>query len=159
MQLSSLRLFIAAALLATVVRAHDTHAPTTEVNKSFLSQYEVVRAALAADDLAGAKKAAATLAGAPSQPAATVDAVKSLAQADSIKAARDAFKVVSKRAVHLAEDQAGYFHAHCPMVPNKEGDWVQTTKTINNPYFGKSMLTCRSIIVDGARCRSDLHIH
>lgn len=31
------------------------------------------------------------------------------------------------------------------MVEGGEGDWVQTTTKINNPYFGKAMLTCGSI--------------
>ena len=46
------------ALLGHPAQAHDKNAPLTDAQKSFLSQYEAVRAALATDDLAAAKKAA-----------------------------------------------------------------------------------------------------
>ena len=136
---------LATATFAAVAHAHDTSTPITEVNRNFLGLYEGVSAALAADDLAAAKKAATAIPTAAPQPAATLEAAKTIAAASSLKAAREAFKILSKRAVHVAENQAGFYHAHCPMVPNSEGDWVQTTKTINNPYFGKSMAKCGSI--------------
>lgn len=117
-----------------------------------LNQYEAVRVALASDDLAAAKKAATVVEkdlvvvakdDTKAQPAA--DAAKKLAGADSLKTAREAFKALSKRAVHLAGSQKGYYVANCPMVKGGEGDWVQTSKQISNPYFGKAMLTCGSI--------------
>lgn len=146
------------ALLGSVAQAHDKNAPLNDEQKAFLSQYEAVRAALAADDLAGVKKAAAAVVTEsktpPTEPltpeqkerqdsfAATV---KKIATADSLATARDAFKPLSKRAIHYAEGKPGYFVAHCPMVANNEGDWVQVSKAISNPYFGKAMLTCGSI--------------
>lgn len=146
------------ALLGLTVRAHDKNAPLNDEQKAFLSQYESVRAALAADDLAATRKAAAAVAtesnAAPAEPltpeqrerqAAFTATVKKIASADSLEAARDAFKQLSKRAVHLVEGKPGYHVAHCPMVPNKEGVWVQTSMEISNPYFGKAMLTCGSI--------------
>jgi hypothetical protein len=143
MKLIRLLTVLAAAPLASTAFAQDAKSEMTESNKGFLAQYEAVRAALAADDLAGAKKVAAEIT--QSQPAATLDAAKALANADSLNSARDAFKILSKQAVHLAKNQTGYYHAYCPMVPNKEGDWVQTTKTISNPYMGKKMPKCGSI--------------
>ena len=71
--------------------------------------------------------------------------VKKLATADSPVAARGAFKALSRRAIHLAEGREGYHVAHCPMVSKDEGYWVQITKAISNPYFGKAMLICGSI--------------
>jgi hypothetical protein len=146
------------ALLGLTVRAHDKNAPLNDEQKAFLSQYESVRAALAADDLAATKMAAGAMTtepkATPAEPmtpeqkerqvvfAATV---KKIASADSLAAARDAFKQLSKRAVHFAEGKPGYYVAHCPMVPNNEGDWIQTSKEIANPYFGKGMLTCGRI--------------
>lgn len=62
-----------------------------------------------------------------------------------MKDAREVFKSFSKRAVHVAEGKPGYYLAHCPMVPNDEGNWVQVTKRISNPYMGKAMATCGSI--------------
>lgn len=140
------------ALLGLTAQAHDKNAPLTDAQKSFLSQYEVVRAALASDDLAAAKKAAtvvekdlAVVAKKDAKAQAGADAAKKLAAADSLKTAREAFKALSKRAVHLADSQKGYYIANCPMVEDGEGAWVQTTKNINNPYLGKAMLTCGSI--------------
>lgn len=146
------------ALLGSAARAHDKNAPLNDEQKTFLTQYESVRAALAADDLAATKKAAAALTTEsktpPAEPltpeqkerqAAFTSTVKKIASADSLATARDAFKQLSKRAVHFAEGKPGYFVAHCSMVENNEGDWVQVTKSVSNPYFGKSMLTCGSI--------------
>jgi len=156
--MKSLRYLVFAlfALGAAVAQAHDKNAPLTDAQKLFLNQYESVRAALAADDLAAAKKAAQTIvaSASPEAPAKEgeakheggyIAAAKSLSTADSLESARDAFKTVSKRAVHLAGNQKGFYHAHCPMVPNEEGDWVQTTKKISNPYMGKKMATCGTI--------------
>jgi membrane fusion protein, copper/silver efflux system len=119
-------------------------AALTDAQKTFLAKYEPVRAALAADDLAKAKSAAADLAAVPAGNDAQA-AAKKLSTAASLKDARDAFKTVSKRAVEVAAGQPGYFHALCPMVPGNQGHWVQKTDKIDNPYFGKSMLTCGSI--------------
>lgn len=153
--MKSIRLLLALApvsLLGSAAYAHDKSAPLDAGQKAFLTQYEAVRAALAADNLAAAKTAAAPLAkdlaavaqeSTKAQPAA--DAAKKLASAGSLAAARDAFKAVSKRAVHYATGKEGYFVANCPMVDGGEGDWVQTSNKISNPYFGKAMLTCGSI--------------
>ena len=66
-----------------------------------------------------------------------------LAQAKDIKAARQAFKPLSASLVkYLADNKAGrgiYHEAYCPMV---KASWLQTEKTIKNPYMGKEMLTC-----------------
>ena len=119
------------ALLGLTAQAHDKRAPLTDAQKSFLSQYEPVRAALAADDLATVKKAAtvvekdlAVIAKDEPKAQSAADAAKKLAGADSLKTAREAFKALSKRAVHLAGSQKGYYIANCPMVEGGEGDWV-----------------------------------
>lgn len=141
------------ALLGSAAHAHDKNAPLDNDQKQFLAQYELVRAALAADDLAAAKKAAAVVAAMPvihhengvDAPPGYVQDARKFADAKSLQDARDVFKSFSKRAVHVAEGKPGYYVAHCPMVPNNEGDWIQTSKEIANPYFGKDMLTCGSI--------------
>jgi hypothetical protein len=143
---------VLAALLSLAAQAHDKNAPLNDKQKQFLAQYEAVRAALAADDLPAAQNAAIVIAEHAGHAAATdkhaqakVDAATHLARADGLAAAREAFKALSKQATHLADGQKGYYLAHCPMVPNEEGDWVQTTKKISNPYMGKAMATCGSI--------------
>ena len=151
--MKAIRLITALALTglsAVASRAHDKSAPLNAGQKQFLSDYEAVRAALAADDLTAAQKAAAVLADDANQVTeqkakAHGEMAIKLARAANLEAAREAFKTLSKAAVHLAEGKEGYYVAHCPMVPNDEGDWVQTTKRINNPYQGKAMLTCGSI--------------
>lgn len=136
MKLLPLLRLLAATPVASVAFAEQAAAPLTAAHQTFLSQYEAVRAALASDDLEAAKKAASSLTG---------ETAKAIAGADSLKSAREAFKSLSKDALKIAKGQPGYFHAHCPMVPGRQGDWVQTNKTINNPYFGKSMLKCGEI--------------
>ncbi|MBI2814461.1 MAG: DUF3347 domain-containing protein [Opitutae bacterium] len=141
------------ALLASAAQAHDKNAPLDNDQKLFLAQYELVRAALAADDLAAARKAAAVVAampvihhenGADAPPGYVLDARK-LATTQSLQEAREVFKSFSKRAVHVAQGKPGYYVAHCPMVPEDKGDWVQTTRAISNPYLGRAMATCGSI--------------
>ena len=153
--MKNIRIVIAVVLtafLGVVARAHDKNAGLDVGMKVFLAQYEKIHAALAADDLAAAKAAASPLAKdlaavakeqTKAQPAA--EAAQNLASATSLTEAREAFKAVSKRAVHYADGQKGFYIAHCPMVEGGDGDWVQTSKAISNPYLGKSMPTCGSI--------------
>jgi hypothetical protein len=127
------------ALFATFAHAEDKPVAPSD-QRTFLSQYESVRAALASDDLSAAKQAATTITAASNSTNA-----KTLAAAETLPAAREAFKGLSQEALKASAGQPGYYHAHCPMVPNDEGDWVQTSKKISNPYFGKKMATCGSI--------------
>jgi Cu(I)/Ag(I) efflux system membrane fusion protein len=124
-----------------------------EADKAFLRHYATLHSALAADDLAEAKKAAAeavrslTPGGTGGEDVKPVaEAARAMADASSIKAAREAFKVISKYAVKITSGVKGYYHANCPMVPKGGGDWVQTTDEIRNPYYGKAMLTCGAIV-------------
>lgn len=118
------------ALLTLAAAARLSAADLAPADQEFLSKYEPVRAALAADDLAAAKKAAASL----PEPGAP-----KLVAAGDLAAARTEFAALSARAVTLARTTTGYYVVHCPMA-NK--DWVQQNKTISNPYEGKEMLTC-----------------
>ena len=107
-------------------------ADLTESDKRVLVNYEKVHAALVADDLAGAKKVANDLDAAGA----------ALAQSETLDAARAAFVALSDQAVKIAAGQPGYYVLHCPMVKH---DWVQTSKTVANPYGGKRMVTCGEI--------------
>jgi len=119
---------VAITLAISNLRAADL----SESDKQFLAQYEKVRAGLAADNLADAKKAATDLgeAGIP------------LANTDSIMMARKEFATLSDQAIKLASGQGGYYVVNCPMLKK---DWVQTSTKISNPYAGSSMLTCGSV--------------
>ena len=101
----------------------------SDKDKQFLVAYDKVHTALVADDLSGAKAAAADLG----------DAGTELAKSNSLKEARAAFEKLSAQAKQLAAGQPGYHVFHCPMLKK---DWVQTSTTTANPYGGKDMVSC-----------------
>ena len=107
-------------------------APLTDQNKQFLAAYDKVHHALVADDLAGAKKAAAELGTSGAE----------LSKSNSLDEARAAFSKLSDQAEKLAAGQSGYYVMHCPM---KNKDWVQTSEKVENPYGGKEMLSCGEV--------------
>jgi hypothetical protein len=113
-----------------------------DMKNEILSSYVKVSAALAADDFAGAKAAAATVAEHANMSdkhkgiAAKANAV---AKAKDIAAARESFKSLSASVEPLAAGEKGYVVMNCPMA---RADWIQTSKDVRNPYYGKSMLTC-----------------
>jgi hypothetical protein len=119
---------ICAAFGSAMVQA----APLSETDKQFLSRYERIRSALAADNLAAAKTAAGDL----GEEGAT------LTKSNSLKEARTVFEKLSDKATRLAAGQSGYYVVNCPML--KKG-WVQTNDKIANPYYGKEMATCGEI--------------
>ena len=123
-------LMSALALVAFAVSLNATQ--LTDDNKKFLAAYDKVHHALAADDLSGAKTAAADLGSDGSE----------LAKSSSLKDGRAAFEKLSVKAKQLAAGQPGYHVYHCPML-NK--DWVQTSTTTANPYGGKEMVGCGEI--------------
>jgi hypothetical protein len=104
----------------------------SDQDKKFLTSYEKIHIALAADDLAGAKTAATELG----------ESGNDIAKANSLKDARTGFEKISVHAKTITAGQSGYHIAHCPML-NK--DWVQTSTTISNPYGGKEMIGCGEI--------------
>lgn len=138
--------------------AHEKGAALNAEQKNYLALYEPIRAALAADDLAGAKKAAAALAAAPQEKASSeaetkrlatnLEASKKLASAGSLSDARDAFRILSRKASHLAEGLSGYTRFVCPDIPNDDGKWVQKSDTPSNPYQGKAKAKSGKKIVD-----------
>src|SRR5881227_3162034 len=123
-------LFAAIALGMSALLGHAAN--LSDHDKKFLTSYEKIHTALAADDLAGAKAAATDLG----------DSGNDIAKANSLKDARAGFEKLSARAKTIVANQSGYHVAHCPML-NK--DWVQTSTTISNPYGGKGMVGCGEI--------------
>ncbi len=116
---------LALAALALPLQA----AELSSTDKEFLSNYEKLHVALAADDLPGAKKAATEMG----------EKGKAIASAEKIETARAEFGKMSEDAIEMAKGQDGYYVAHCPMLKKS---WVQTSTAITNPYAGSSMLTC-----------------
>jgi hypothetical protein len=121
-----------AAVCIALTSATANTAKLSDKNKQFLTSYERVHTALAADDLDGAKAAAGELG---------TDGGE-LSKSSSLKDARAAFEKLSAKAKQLAAGQSGYHVYHCPML-NK--DWVQTSTTTANPYGGKEMVGCGEI--------------
>ncbi len=142
----SLGLIVAAGFVAGTANLSAAMAagpkPLSAADTQFLAQYEAVRASLAADDLAGAKAAAAKIDG--------HKVAAAIAEAKTLDQARQAFEHLSMVAVKMVQGQSGYFVAHCPMyrVDGKWAHWVQTNETISNPYMGKMSPTCGSIMKD-----------
>ena len=125
--------FITFAVVCVALTSATAHAANlSDKDKQFLSSYEKVHSALAADDLNGAKAAANDLG----------DEGAELSKSSSLKDARAAFEKLSAKAKQLAAGQSGYHVYHCPML-NK--DWVQTSTTTANPYGGKEMVGCGEI--------------
>ena len=104
----------------------------SESDKFFLADYEKMRAALAADDLAKSNEVAAEL---------TADGFPA-AKSETLERARAEFVKLSETAITTAAKQPGYYVVHCPMLNR---DWVQTSKQISNPYGGKDLLNCGQI--------------
>lgn len=124
---------LAAMTFAVIAFAVSLQAATlSDQDKQFLTAYGKAHDALVADDLGGAKKAAIDLG-----PDGT-----ELNKSTSLDEARSAFGKLSEKAVKLANGQPGYYVAHCPM---KNKDWVQTSRTVANPYGGKEMISCGEI--------------
>jgi hypothetical protein len=127
----TLRILMSAVALCSMISSLSA-AALSDQNKQFLATYDKVHRALVADDLDGAKKAAAALGTSGNE----------LANSKSLDAARSAFAKLSAEAEKIAAGQSGYYIVHCPMLKK---DWVQTSTTIANPYGGKDMLTCGEI--------------
>jgi Cu(I)/Ag(I) efflux system membrane fusion protein len=70
---------------------------------------------------------------------------------ENINGVREAFRTVSNALIELEKNfghkgSKKHFVAFCPMAfDNKGGSWLQTEKTINNPYYGAAMLRCGEI--------------
>jgi len=66
----------------------------------------------------------------------------------TIEEARLSFKPISKSILQLAAQargegmEASYIHYYCSMVPGGEGDWLQPSPPLANPYWGSKMLRC-----------------
>jgi hypothetical protein len=122
----------------------------SEMSRAVLDPYLKIQAALADDTMDGVKANAgevATAATALGAPAMKIDtAALQLASAAEIEDARDKFGALSEAidgymtGLKLKAPE-GVKVAFCPMVHKP---WLQTASAIDNPYYGKSMLSCGS---------------
>ncbi|CAN5865792.1 hypothetical protein BH24ACI5_BH24ACI5_28720 [soil metagenome] len=116
----------------------------SDVAKTF-EHYEAIRVALADDELkgvAGHARALAPLAEAIGGPEAR-KAAAGIGEARDIKVARERFGVLSASLLPKFEAASleGVHLFTCGMVSQS---WAQRGQKVQNPYMGKSMLTCGS---------------
>ncbi len=121
-----------------------------EMSRAVVDPYLKIQAALSDDSMDGVTQHAGEIATASSAlgaPAMKIDtAAVQLASTTEIDRAREKFGDLSDAidtymtGLKLRAPE-GVKVASCPMVHKP---WLQTASTIDNPYFGKSMLTCGS---------------
>ena len=120
--------------------------------QSVYDNYIRVQGALAQDSLKGVSTAATGMAKAIQGDSMKMLSPKvaqqaeTLAKAQDLATARDAFKSLSDSLIQYLKDQevpaGSYYVAYCPMA---KASWLQTGKTILNPYMGASMAHCGQI--------------
>ncbi len=114
-----------------------------------LDNYGKIQAALAADKLDGVPEASRAIAKLVTDdkmkmlPAETATQASTLAKAKDLEAARASFKQLSASLIGYLDKskaQTGkYYEVYCPMA---DASWIQTDKSVKNPYYGKSMPKC-----------------
>jgi Cu(I)/Ag(I) efflux system membrane fusion protein len=76
-------------------------------------------------------------------PPKVAQQAEALSKAKDLETARAAFKSLSASLIQYLKDQkvpSGVYHeVYCPMA---KASWLQTDKTITNPYMGKDMTHC-----------------
>ena len=118
-------------------------APLSDADRHALDDYEQIRAALAADNAIGAKKAAAQMVAdlTPADPKAPasplLEPATSVADAQALDTMRQQFEKLSDRVVPMVKGVDGYYVMKSDL-PNTV-PWVQRTKDVDNPFFGKAM--------------------
>jgi Cu(I)/Ag(I) efflux system membrane fusion protein len=120
--------------------------------QAVFSGYLKAQSLLAKDTLEGVRGVATEMAEAirsdaqKSFPSAVSEHAEALARAENLEAARAAYKALSESLIgYLKEQKAAigsYYVVYCPMA---KASWVQTHKTVINPYMGMSMIHCGSI--------------
>jgi hypothetical protein len=147
---AAIALALAAVACAPAPAVDKTPKAGDEMSRAVLDPYLKIQAALADDSMDGVKQNAgevATAATSLGAPAMSIDtAAVQLASASEIEDARGKFGTLSdaidKYMTGLKlKAPEGVKVAFCPMVHKP---WLQTADAIDNPYFGKSMLTCGS---------------
>lgn len=145
-----------------------------EQMKPLYTEYQTIHKALAADSTKGIDKAAKKIAKlAPKLDPAMVTgkhaghykdlprkikaAAERLAKAKGIVGKREAFKDLSKPFAMWAtmSRPAGVNVVFCSMA---KGSWLQSEKTIANPYYGAKMLRCGEVVSGEHKGTADGHM-
>ena len=149
--LQSAALFMMMAVGVAAYGQGQTATQATPVAQAF-EHYEAVRAALAADNLTEALPHAKMLAEKAEAAGgmAAKKAAEALASAANIEEARKQFGELSTILVPMFQAEAipGTTAYMCPM---KQKPWVQRGDKMANPYYGKAMLTCGTVLPPKAK--------
>jgi len=116
-------------------------------------QYLILTEALVDSDLTKAKIAAHTIeAGAASLKNGEIikSTASKISSAGTIDDGRNAYAVLSNELISLIKKsgmKTGEIYVdYCPMAQNNQGGyWLSNKKSIQNPYYGESMLTCGEV--------------
>lgn len=141
-----------AAPAAAVSQSSNARNVFMEPVQSVYNDYIKVQATLAQDSIEGVAASAAAMAKSIQADSMKMLSPKvaqqaeALAKAENLEAARQAFKPLSESLIQFVKDQkvpaGSYYVAYCPMA---KASWLQTDKTVINPYMGKSMVHCGQI--------------
>ena len=144
-------LLLVAGACAPAPQTSNTPAEGSTLSASIVDPYLKIQQALADDSMEGVKASAgqvATAAAPLGAPAAKIDtAAVQLASAAEIDDARTKFATLSEAIDDYMtglklKTPEGVRVAFCPMV---QKPWLQRGEAIENPYYGKEMLTCGSL--------------
>ncbi|MDD9932980.1 MAG: efflux RND transporter periplasmic adaptor subunit [Myxococcales bacterium] len=141
---------------AHAARAHGATAANAESMRAIVEGYLAMQQALADDDLARTRAAAAALA----QAAAATNeqlamAAHGSAQAADLDGARGPLERMGRAVLALVRAHGNPLdrplrEAHCPMAQNSlGGTWLQLDGELRNPFYGAAMLTCGEFVGDG----------
>jgi len=137
---------------ATTGQSSAPRAVFAQPVQAVFDSYITVQGALAQDSLKGVATAATAMVKAIQGDSTrtlspkVAQQTQALASAKNLASARDAFKSLSDSLIQYLDSQkvpaGSYYVAYCPMA---KASWLQTDKTIMNPYMGKGMIHCGQI--------------
>ncbi len=138
----------ASHLSATAWRSADK-AVFMQPVQSVFDGYISIQGTLAQDSIDGLSKTATAMAKAIRGDSMQMlspkvaEQAEALARANDLDAARAAYKTLSESLIKYVKSQklpaGSFYEAYCPMA---KASWLQTDKTILNPYMGKGMVHC-----------------
>jgi len=140
---------------ATVVASANRNVVLTDPKvQGIYDHYLLLKNALVTANYEGAKTASAGLAEKLSAYEGcenTALIANKINEAKDLVAQRKEFTYLSSDVIamfkHASIEKGTIFVEHCPMANNGEGgDWLASEKKINNPYYGKEMLDCGSVV-------------
>jgi len=139
------------------IEDHSGHQMSTleiapEQASQLVGSYLDMQAALAGDDLDGAKAAAKAMMESTGHSGDLSALLHDMLAVESLDALRKPhFETLSNAMIAAAKSDPNAFEQsltvmHCPMVyPDRGADWLQGGEPLQNPYFGAMMLNCGEV--------------